>query len=82
MTKLKIALLLAALATPALASGTHGGGHEAMAIGEPGDKAKVTQTIQVTMKETPDGKMLFTPAKFNFKKEAEEHESKCPKRND
>ncbi|CVI63674.1 MULTISPECIES: cupredoxin domain-containing protein [Agrobacterium] len=68
MTKLKIALLFAVLATPALASGTHGDGHEAMAIGEPGDKAKVTQTIQVTMKETPDGKMIFTPGKFEFKK--------------
>ena len=55
MTRLKLALLLTALATPAFASGTHGGGHEAMAIGEPGDKSKVTQTIQVTMKETPDG---------------------------
>ena len=64
-----IALLLAALATPALASGSHGGGHEkAMAIGEPGDKAKVTQTIRVTMKETDDGKMLFTPASSNSRK--------------
>ena len=41
---------------------------KAMAIGEPGDKAKVTQTIRVTMKETDDGKMLFTPSKFEFKK--------------
>lgn len=68
MTKLKIALLFAVLATPALASGTHGDGHEAMAIGEPGDKAKVTQTIQVTMKETPDGKMIFTPASSNSRR--------------
>jgi uncharacterized cupredoxin-like copper-binding protein len=56
------ALVLAALAGPALASGTHSGGHaEKMAIGEPGDKARVTQTIRVMMKETDDGKMLFTP---------------------
>ena len=48
MTRLKLALLIATLATPALASGTHGGGHEAMAIGEPGDKAKVTQTMDST----------------------------------
>jgi uncharacterized cupredoxin-like copper-binding protein len=56
------ALVLAAFAGPALASGTHSGGHaEKMAIGEPGDKARVTQTIRVMMKETDDGKMLFTP---------------------
>jgi len=58
-----MALALAAIASPALASGNHAGGHgEKMAIGEPGDKAKATQTIRVTMKETDDGKMIFTPA--------------------
>ncbi|MCF3643150.1 plastocyanin/azurin family copper-binding protein [Rhizobium sp. TRM95111] len=62
-------LFLAALASPALASGSHAGGHgEAMAVGEPGDKAKATQTIRVTMKETEDGKMIFTPATFNVRK--------------
>lgn len=39
-----------------------------MAIGEPGDKAKVTQIIRVTMKETDDGKMIFVPNKFEVKK--------------
>lgn len=69
MNKFILGLMLATIASPALASGTHGGGHEkAMAIGEPGDKSKVTQTIRVTMKETDDGKMLFTPSKFEFKK--------------
>ncbi len=64
-----IGLLLATLATPVLASGNHAGGHgEAMAVGEPGDKSKVTQTIRVTMKETPDGKMVFTPSTFNIRK--------------
>ncbi|RVK11316.1 copper oxidase, partial [Sinorhizobium meliloti] len=58
-------LLVAALATPALAGGNHAGGHgEAMAVGEPGKKANATQTIQVTMKETDDGKMIFTPSTF------------------
>ena len=53
----------------ALAAGTHSGGHdEAMAVGEPGDKAKVTQTVRITMKETDAGKMLFTPSSFKFKK--------------
>ncbi|AWM28700.1 cupredoxin domain-containing protein [Sinorhizobium fredii] len=62
-------LLVAALATSALASGNHVGGHgEAMAVGEPGKKANATQTIRVTMKETEDGKMLFTPSTFKVRK--------------
>ncbi|AOF93044.1 plastocyanin/azurin family copper-binding protein [Sinorhizobium sp. RAC02] len=59
------ALFLAtAFSTTALADAGHG----AMAVGEPGDKAKATQTIRVTMKETEDGRMLFVPASFNVKK--------------
>lgn len=69
---MKIALLgvlLATLATPALASGSHAGGHgEAMAVGEPGKKAQATQTIRISMKETPDGKMVFTPNSFKVRK--------------
>lgn len=62
-------MLIAALGSPALASGSHAGGHgEAMAVGEPGDKAKATQTIRVTMKETDDGKMIFTPSTFKVRK--------------
>ncbi|MEI2302222.1 cupredoxin domain-containing protein [Ensifer sp. MJa1] len=62
-------LLVAALATPALAGGNHAGGHgEAMAVGEPGKKANATQTIRVTMKETEDGKMIFTPSTFKVRK--------------
>ncbi|MBB3286872.1 MULTISPECIES: plastocyanin/azurin family copper-binding protein [unclassified Rhizobium] len=64
-----LALAFVALATPTLASGNHAGGHdEKMAVGEPGDKTKVTQTIRVTMKETEDGKMLFQPAVINVRK--------------
>lgn len=62
-------LLVAAFATPALAGGNHAGGHgEAMAVGEPGKKANATQTIRVTMKETDDGKMIFTPSTFEVRK--------------
>ncbi|MBP1871894.1 putative cupredoxin-like copper-binding protein [Ensifer adhaerens] len=62
-------MLVATLGSPALASGSHAGGHgEAMAVGEPGDKAKATQTIRVTMKETDDGKMIFTPSTFKVRK--------------
>jgi len=64
-----IALVLAAFATPAFASGTHEGGHHgAMAVGEPGKKAQATQTIRVSMKETDDGKMIFTPNTFKVRK--------------
>lgn len=69
MKTVTLALLLAALASPALASGSHSGGHaEAMAVGEPGKKVKATQTIRVTMKETDDGQMIFTPSDFKVRK--------------
>jgi len=69
MKKFALGLLLAALATSVFASGTHEGGHDKkMKIGEPGEKAKVTQTINITMKETDDGKMLFTPASIKVRK--------------
>jgi uncharacterized cupredoxin-like copper-binding protein len=55
-----IGLIMATLGSPVLASGEHAGGHGEMAVGEPGIKAKATQTIRVTMTETDDGQMLFT----------------------
>ncbi|PST27384.1 copper oxidase [Mesorhizobium plurifarium] len=62
-------LLVAALASPAVASGSHEGGHdEVMAVGEPGKKAAATQTIRVTMKETDDGQMIFAPSEFQVRK--------------
>ena len=39
-----------------------------MTVGEPGDKSKATQTVRVTMKETDDGKMIFTPNNFKVRK--------------
>ena len=69
MKTVTLALLFAALTSPALASGTHSGGHaEAMAVGEPGKKAEATKTIKVTMKETDDGQMIFTPNDFKVRK--------------
>jgi uncharacterized cupredoxin-like copper-binding protein len=63
-----MAAALAALGTTAFASGRHEGGHDKVSLaGEPGKKAKVTQTIQVTMKETDDGKMLYMPASVEVK---------------
>jgi len=69
MKTVTLAFLFAALASPTLAAGTHSDGHAgAMAIGEPGKKAKATQTIRVTMKETDDGQMIFTPNDFKVRK--------------
>jgi len=55
------------LTVPTLASGTHSGGHDELPIGKPGDKKKVTRTIEIIMKEDGQGKMLFMPAKLTFK---------------
>lgn len=50
------------------AAGTHAGGHDgAMAAGQPGKTSEVTRTIKVTMTETKDGAMLFTPAQLKIK---------------
>ena len=67
MKTLLITGLLSLLATSALASGTHKGGHHESLAGEPGKKSKVTKTIQVTMKESDDGKMLYMPASVEVK---------------
>ena len=52
--------------------GNHGAGHgdahaEMMMIGMPGDAAKVDRTINVTMVETDDGKMLLEGDEMTFK---------------
>jgi uncharacterized cupredoxin-like copper-binding protein len=65
-----------ALSVPAFAAGTHGDGHgddkaaeqAAMMIGMPGDQAGVTRTIEVTMRETDDGEMLFEPRSLDIAK--------------
>ena len=67
MKKFIIAGLLSLLATAVFASGNHKGGHGDSLAGEPGKKSKVTRTIQVTMKESEDGKMLYMPASIEVK---------------
>ncbi len=65
-----------ALAAPAFAAGTHDGGHDddhadkhsERMIGMPGDAAKVERTIDVTMRETDDGDMIFEPASLEIVK--------------
>ncbi len=67
MKKLILTAALVALALPAFASGDHAGGHGKMAIGEPGRKSEVSETITVVMKETDDGKMIFEPSAIAVK---------------
>ncbi|MCY0148536.1 cupredoxin family protein [Hoeflea sp. G2-23] len=51
------------------ASGTHSGGHGSMmAIGNPGKASEVSRTIEVIMKETDDGEMIFEPKEILVEK--------------
>lgn len=51
----------------ALANGTHAGGHgEKLAVGEPGDKSKISRILFVTMKDDENG-MRFTPKEISVK---------------
>ena len=60
-------LAMTALAT---ADGTHSGSScdNMMAVGQPGKASEVSRTIEVIMKETDDGEMLFEPKEINVKK--------------
>ena len=51
----------------ALAAGTHAGGHghDMMAIGAPA-KGAALRTVEVAMRETEDGAMVFEPARLDF----------------
>jgi uncharacterized cupredoxin-like copper-binding protein len=51
------------------AAGQHAGGHdnsdghhEQMAVGEPGEAGKVSRNVDIVMRETDDGEMIFEPA--------------------
>ncbi|NBJ13054.1 cupredoxin domain-containing protein [Microvirga arsenatis] len=49
--------------------GEAGHSHKSFAAGEPGDPKKpVARTIEVTMKETEDAKMLFEPDRVEIKR--------------
>lgn len=58
-------LATALFTVAATAGGTHAGGHghDESAIGQPGQAAKVSRTVQVDMADT----MRFTPANFTVK---------------
>lgn len=47
--------------------GSHGPSHD-FAAGEPGDTRKPSRIVQIAMRETEDGKMLFNPADLSVRK--------------
>lgn len=62
-----IALLV--LPVTAFASGTHAGGDaEEYSIGMKGEKARAKRIVNVSMRETADGKMLIEPKVLMFRK--------------
>lgn len=61
-----IGALLALTALPAWASGSGEHAHD-LAIGTAGDAKKVERTITIAMRETTDGKMMFSPSNFSAK---------------
>ena len=57
------------LAGTAFASGSHEGGHaDKMAVGKPGKSGNENRTVEITMKETDDGDMIFEPNTLKVKK--------------
>lgn len=61
-----VTLASAGIAVAASAAGSHAGGHghDESAIGQPGQAARVSRTVQVDMADT----MRFTPAKLTVKR--------------
>jgi uncharacterized cupredoxin-like copper-binding protein len=67
-TSLMLAVLATALAAPAALADPGHSHAEAKAFGEPGDSKKPSRTVEVVMKETDDGKMLFEPISISARK--------------
>lgn len=71
MKRLSIAsAALAVMTTLATAGGTHSSGHgdDSIAVGKPGTASEVSRIIEVSMKETDDGEMIFEPKQLDIKK--------------
>ena len=73
MKKIGLALI-ALIAAPAVAlgAGSHSGGHGhdddghmKMAVGQPGKASEANKTVEVIMKETNDGAMIFEPSELS-----------------
>ena len=70
MTKIVAVLTCLLLGSASsFAAGTHAGGHDgALAAGQAGKKSEVTRVIRVSMTETEEGAMVFSPPRFQIKK--------------
>jgi uncharacterized cupredoxin-like copper-binding protein len=67
---LAAAILMAVSSGAALAAGSHAGGHgdeSSMAIGKPGKAKQAKRTVNITMSEKEDGRMVFEPAVLKVK---------------
>jgi uncharacterized cupredoxin-like copper-binding protein/Cu/Ag efflux protein CusF len=64
-TSIALLLALSASLPPVLASGTHAGGHDESAIGEPGKATNVTRSVQIDMSDA----MRFSPASIAAKQD-------------
>ena len=60
---------LLAMTGLAFAAGSHSGGHDdsKMAVGKPGKMSEVNRMIEVIMKESDDGEMVFEPKVLDVK---------------
>lgn len=68
-TSITTAVVATLLTGTAYAGGTHSHSHgDEMAIGMPGKAEHARTTIEIVMKETDDGQMLFEPATLDVKK--------------
>lgn len=69
MKLLTIASMAAVLALgqTAFAAGEHVGGHDEYAIGMKAEKTKAKRTINITMREDQEGRMIFEPKKLQFR---------------
>jgi uncharacterized cupredoxin-like copper-binding protein len=63
-----IAALALTVSVALAAPGAAGHSHRTFAAGEPGNPKVSARTIEVLMKETDDGKMLYEPAQIDVKR--------------
>ncbi len=67
-----LALATMAQPQPARSDPGHGHGHahgaQGFSAGQPGNAKKPARTVQVTMRETADGKMIYEPNKLTVKR--------------
>ena len=63
-----LAVILVSGSLALAAPGAPGHSHGSSPVGQPGDPKKPARIINVTMKETEDGKMLFMPEKVAVRK--------------